>query len=634
MVRAETPAKVTYAEHVRSIFQQHCFACHGQDTRKSDLALDTYEDAVAGGAGGEVLFAGDLESSRLWALVNHDDSPEMPPEQDKLPADKLTLIKAWIEGGLLKDAGSEAKPTNNLLAGGMAETAAAVPQGEPVMPENLLQEPVAYAEQPGAVDALDASPWAPVAAVGGQRQIVLYHTETGDLLGILPYPEGQPHVVRFSRDGSRLLVGGGHPGALGNTALFDVQTGMRLATLGEESDAVLAADLSPNQTLVALGGPKRNVRTYRVADGQLAYQIEKHTDWVTAIAFSPDGKLLATAGRGGGVYLWDSARGLERADLKGHQAMVTSLAWRPDSQIIASGSEDGTVRLWQTDGTQIKSWAAHEGGTQSVAFSSTGELVTTGRDGKVRIWQADGKHLRDVLDAPEATLVARFTHDGTRVVAGDWLGSVPLLEAAGGEPVAQLPPNPPTLSMRMEQAAAQLAAASEQAKVADAALAAADAQLAAAVKAQAEAAASREASQATLSQAEKAHATVKTLYDAYQQMATQLQAAHESRQAELSLAASELAAAAEARKSVEQQLAEQQKQIEQLTSQMEQLKQQQAELTAASEALAGDAAAQAEAVAQAQAKMAAAERAAAAAAAKQQQFAEAEAARQEAVASE
>ena len=64
--RAEEPAKkVTYADHVQSIFRQHCFACHGAEQKKNDLALHTYASAIAGGASGEVLLAGDTTSSHL-----------------------------------------------------------------------------------------------------------------------------------------------------------------------------------------------------------------------------------------------------------------------------------------------------------------------------------------------------------------------------------------------------------------------------------------------------------------------------------------------------------------------------------------------------------------------------------------
>src|SRR5690554_2508200 len=89
-------AKVTYDEHVRPILRDHCFNCHSQGRAKSDLELDTYAGAMRGGAGGEVVLAGDLESSRLYALVAHLEEPKMPPEQDKLPEAKLTIIKNWI----------------------------------------------------------------------------------------------------------------------------------------------------------------------------------------------------------------------------------------------------------------------------------------------------------------------------------------------------------------------------------------------------------------------------------------------------------------------------------------------------------------------------------------------------------
>ena len=45
---AET-AKITYQDHVRPIFQEHCFACHSQDGAESDLALDSYAAVMAGG---------------------------------------------------------------------------------------------------------------------------------------------------------------------------------------------------------------------------------------------------------------------------------------------------------------------------------------------------------------------------------------------------------------------------------------------------------------------------------------------------------------------------------------------------------------------------------------------------------
>src|SRR5262249_40993954 len=136
------------------------------------------------------------------------------------------------------------------------------PEGPIAMPVGLLKQPVHYTSRPGQITALATSPWAPLVAVAGQKQVALYHPESGDLLGILPFPEGIPQVIRFSRNGSVLLVAGGRGGQSGCVVLFDVATGKRMAKIGDELDAVLAADINNTHTLVALGGPHRVVRIY------------------------------------------------------------------------------------------------------------------------------------------------------------------------------------------------------------------------------------------------------------------------------------------------------------------------------------------------------------------------------------
>jgi hypothetical protein len=59
---------------------------------------------------------------------------------------------------------------------------------------------VVRAKVNNAVTALAASPWAPLVAIGGQKQIVLYNTETLQPIGVLPFPEGFPTIIRFSRN--------------------------------------------------------------------------------------------------------------------------------------------------------------------------------------------------------------------------------------------------------------------------------------------------------------------------------------------------------------------------------------------------------------------------------------------------
>lgn len=434
--------KTTYADHVSPILREHCFGCHNQTKATNDLALDSYESLRKGGASGEAIKPGDPDNSYLWALVNHDAEPHMPPKQDKLPAAKLEVIKKWIAGGALKDSGSKAEIAKkpgvemNLSAG------ANKPEGPAAMPEGHSRQPIVHTPRAGAVTAIAASPWAPLAAVAGQRQIVLYHSESGELLGVLPFP-GVPHVLKFSRSGALLLAGGGEAVRRGLVVGYDVKTGKKLFELGDELDVVLAADITADLTKVALGGPQKVVRVYNVADGSQAYQITKHTDWIYSLEFSPDGILLATADRGGGLLVWEAANGREFYNLEGHKVGVASVAFRDDSNLLASGSDDGTIKLWNLiDGKQLQSVNAHGGGVTSIAFTHDGRLASCGRDRVAKLWDAGGKQIRAFEAMKDIALEVAITHDGGRVLAGDWTGEIRVWNAADGKQTATLTGNP------------------------------------------------------------------------------------------------------------------------------------------------------------------------------------------------
>lgn len=470
VAQEETPAKkITYDEHVQPIFRQHCFTCHGSDDAKSDLRVDNYAALMRGGASGEVVTAGDADASRLWALISHAETPEMPPEQDKLPEAELATIKEWITLGALENSGSLAKIHAKPKVALNVSVGAGKPEGPAAMPEGLSRQPIVYTSRAAAVTAIAASPWAPLVAAAGQKQILLYHTETAQLLGVLPFPEGTPYVLKFSRSGALLLAGGGRGGQSGKVVLFDVKSGQRVAEVGDEVDAVLAADVNDDHTQIALGGPRKIVKIYSVADGGLQFEIKKHTDWITSIEYSPDGVLLATGDRSSGLFVWEAETAREYQNLKAHTLGITSVSWRGDGNLLSSASEDGTIKLWEMEnGGLVKSFDAHGGGASCVAFGHDGRLVTAGRDRVTKIWDANGAQQRAFDAFSDLALQCVFTHDDQRVVAGDWTGEVRLWNAADGTLAANLPTNPPTLEMiaQREGSKAQAAAlAAEQASI-------------------------------------------------------------------------------------------------------------------------------------------------------------------------
>jgi WD40 repeat protein len=482
--------KTTYVDHVLPILRDSCIGCHGADKKRGGLAVHTYTDLMQGGSSGAVVKPGDPDGSRLFLLMAHKAEPVMPPKSPKLEQAKLDVVAKWIAEGALENSGSKAVVTKPNTDIGLSSIVRGKPTVPPLPTKSLPLEPVVRTAKANAITALASSPWAPLVALGGQKQVLLYNSDTLDLVGVLPFPEGVPHVLKFSRNGSLLLAGGGRGGKSGKVVLWKVATGERVITLGDETDAVLAADISADQTQVALGGPAKMIRIYSTKDGSLIREIKKHTDWLYALEYSPDGVLLATADRGGGLFVWEAHTGREYFSLRGHTAAITSLSWRLDSNVLASISEDTTLRLWEMEnGGQLKSWAAHAGGGQSVQFTHDNRLVSCGRDRVVKTWDQNGTAQRSFEALADVAVRSCFTHDGARVVAGDWTGAVRAWQSADGKAVGHLLANPPTVAERLDLATKDVIAkqtvfdqAAATLKVSDAAVVKATADLAMAQK--------------------------------------------------------------------------------------------------------------------------------------------------------
>ncbi|MDA1164630.1 MAG: hypothetical protein O3B13_16180 [Planctomycetota bacterium] len=448
--------KVTYADHVQPIFRAKCFACHNPDKKSGGLDLTNYTAMQQGGSSGEVVEAGDESSSYLWLVVNHESEPYMPPNSDKLPAEMLSVIKAWIAGGALDTKSSTAvvRPKAKMeFALSFGSTGR--PDGPPPLPGRLSLQPLVHTEHTTAVNSIATSPWAPLVAVSGQKQILLYNTQTLELSGTLPFPEGEPQVLKFSRSGHLLLAGGGQGSAAGRVVVFNVKNGERIFEIGDELDAVLGADISSDHRFIALGGPQKVVRVYSTETSELLYECRKHTDWVTSVSFSPDGVLLATGDRNGGVFVWEADTGREYLALRGHAGRISDFSWRADSNVLASASEDASIRLWEMEnGSQIKTWGAHGGGTAGVDFTRDGQLVTAGRDRTVKLWNADGAAVRTFEAFGDLALAVSYCDETNRVIGGDWTGLVRVWNAADGVRIGELSTNPATLEARLALAVA------------------------------------------------------------------------------------------------------------------------------------------------------------------------------------
>ncbi len=446
---ADESKPINYDDHVAAIFKRHCLQCHGESKQEAGLDLSSFASIKKGGSGGPVVVAGRSSVSRVIKAITAEDPEErMPPDNDPLPKEQIALIQSWIDTGLRQNAGSAAVPTRTL---GFTPSPIVKADGPPPMPSQLPKIDRPKTIRPFPILALASSPRAPLAAIASYECIDLIDPKTRSVLGSLPFSEGEPHVLRFSRSGSVLLAAGGRPVQSGAAVLFDVKSGKRLAEIGNETDVVIAADISADERYVAIGGSARNIKIYSTEDGSLAHTLTKHTDWVTAVGFSPDGKLLATGDRIGNIHLWDATSGGVVLPLSEHKGAIRALAWRSDSQVLASCGEDGLIVWWDVS----KGWPAISkadahppqrpagvygklaSGVLDASFGPKGELITCGRDGIVRIWSDDGRELKSFAIQNDGqsqgtpargvrTLPTRaaLTFDGATTLTGDSSGQL------------------------------------------------------------------------------------------------------------------------------------------------------------------------------------------------------------------
>ncbi len=485
---AQENEKLTYDDHIRPLLENKCFSCHNPDKKKGGLELTSYSGLMTGGSGGAVVDAGNPQASRLWTCSSKKEEPFMPPEGAPLEPKDLAMLSKWIEGGVLQAKGSVAKASNKPKVDLSFAGGAGKPTGPVARPENVLLEPVIVTPRTSAVIAMAASPWTSLLAVAGQKQILLYDTDSHDLAGILPYAEGYARSLKFSANGSLLIMGGGRGGKIGHAIVWDVKTGKRVTEIGKEFDQVMSADISPDHRKVILATNTKKVKCFDVATGEQLYLIAKHTEWVTGADFSPDGILLATADRNGNVFVWEADNGGEFYNLGQHKGSVTDLAWRADSNILASCSTDGVITTWEMKtGKQVASWGAHGGNVQSVSFAPDGRLLSCGADGTTAMWSVDGKRQEHAQGIKQPDQVARVVglYDSKTFVSSNWLGEVRFFETATGREITQVSSNPPrivdrvtTTEKRLTELEPSLAPAEAAAKAAEARIPAAAATLA------------------------------------------------------------------------------------------------------------------------------------------------------------
>jgi mono/diheme cytochrome c family protein len=85
----------------QNLILARCVECHGDDAQESNLRLDTRAAMLRGGDFGPAAVSGKADKSELIRRVATTNPEQMmPPDGERLTADEVAALAAWIDAGL------------------------------------------------------------------------------------------------------------------------------------------------------------------------------------------------------------------------------------------------------------------------------------------------------------------------------------------------------------------------------------------------------------------------------------------------------------------------------------------------------------------------------------------------------
>jgi len=111
VVKATGNEKVSFMRDLMPELMDTCGRCHNDQQKRSGFSVTSFEKVMQGGTSGRVVIPGSLEASRMWRLVNGDDTPVMPAgNMTGVTRKWYNSLKTWIEEGAKFDGDDPKKP--------------------------------------------------------------------------------------------------------------------------------------------------------------------------------------------------------------------------------------------------------------------------------------------------------------------------------------------------------------------------------------------------------------------------------------------------------------------------------------------------------------------------------------------
>ncbi|MGI9470538.1 MAG: DUF1549 domain-containing protein, partial [Rubripirellula sp.] len=99
-----------FTETIQPIFEDHCYECHGFNSRKANLSIASRDGLLAGGDSGPAIMPGKTQESLLMTAVGYSDNELQMPPSGKIADEKIAALNKWIAMGAPWPEGHDAAP--------------------------------------------------------------------------------------------------------------------------------------------------------------------------------------------------------------------------------------------------------------------------------------------------------------------------------------------------------------------------------------------------------------------------------------------------------------------------------------------------------------------------------------------
>lgn len=279
----------------------------------------------------------------------------------------------------------------------------------------------------------------------------IYDLTTGKLVKTLGKEVDKIHLVQWSTDGKRLLVGAENKAyqwdvdkeilidsvkidSVGdvNELIYNSNSTQFLAACGK--NVALIYDLGKKTPSLVLTGVINKIDkgglTYDPDDYWQSH-IAKYIRLKNLLLLNKDDNSFFTGKMGTKCLRWNIASGAPEQMFVGHSKAVICFDLSMDGKWLLTGDGDGEAIIWDIlTGKKIKSFKGHRDPLFEVKFNPNGEsILTTSWDAKAIVWNIESGKKETVIDLDNySAFSAAFSSDGLYIALGKFDKSLILME--------------------------------------------------------------------------------------------------------------------------------------------------------------------------------------------------------------